>query len=167
MDKHAVHIVTWDGSANWENTLAGEDVMETGPLLLAKQQPVPLDTTSFYTMRHPRSALAIRGKQLLLITVDGRNLRAAGMTLAELTHVLQWLGADDAVNLDGGGSTTLWVKGLEGNGVVNYPSDNKKMEKSPDYQKGVDLDNLAADTQKWDHTGERPVANVLLLNKKK
>ena len=164
---HAVRIASWDGSSDWEDKLEGEDVMVTGPLLVSHQQRVKLDTSSFFVMRHPRSAVAIKGKTVLLITADGRNQKAAGMTLAELASVISWLGADDGINLDGGGSTTLWVNHFPDAGVVNYPSDNKKMERSALYTPGMDLDKLPADTQKWDHTGQRPVANVILVNKKK
>jgi exopolysaccharide biosynthesis protein len=41
------------------------------------------------------------------------------MSLAELGEALQSLGAWDAMNLDGGGSSALWIRGT----VVNYPSD--------------------------------------------
>jgi exopolysaccharide biosynthesis protein len=162
-----VSIQKWDGSDNWENQLPGEEVIVTGPLLVEDHQRTPLDTSSFYVMRHPRSAVALKGNKVLLITVDGRNKRAAGMSLFELASILQWLKAGTGINLDGGGSTTLWINHFPGGGVINYPSDNKKMEKSGVYKAGTDLDNLAADEQKWDHSGERPVANVLLVNKKK
>lgn len=164
---HKVSIRQWNGEAGWEDQLAGEDVMVTGPLLLWNHQRVLLDTTSFYTHRHPRSAVAIKGKKVLLITVDGRNLKAAGMQLSELASIAKWLKADACVNLDGGGSTTLWIQQFPDGGVINYPSDNKKMEKSALYKPGTDLDNLAADEQKWDHSGQRPVANVIVVNKKK
>ncbi len=163
----SVSLEQWDGSPAWEDHLSGEDIMVTGPLLILHHQRVKMDTSAFSRLRHPRSAIARQGKKVLLITVDGRNNRAAGMSLQELASILTWLHADWAVNLDGGGSSTLWVKGIDSSGVVNYPSDNKQMKRSPDYKPGTDLDNLAADTQKWDHTGERPVANVLLVNKKK
>jgi hypothetical protein len=166
-DGNKVSIQKWDGTADWENKIAGEDVMVTGPLLVDQQQEAAMDTISFYSMRHPRSALATKRNKVFLISVDGRNQKAAGMTLNELAHVILWLHADEGINLDGGGSTTLWINHFPGNGVVNYPSDNKKMEKSPQYKAGTDLDNLAADEQKWDHSGERPVANTILINKKK
>ncbi len=167
IDGHKVFIQAWDGSKDWEATLKGEDVMVTGPLLLDDEKRVQLDSITFNTARHPRTALAIKGNKVLLITVDGRNEKAAGMSLYELASVLKWLKADDGINLDGGGSTTMWVNGLEDNGVVNHPSDNKKMMKSPDYKPGMDLDNLSADTSKWDHGGERKVANVIIVNKAK
>ena len=162
-----VSIQKWDGSGDWENRLPGEDIIETGPLLVEDHLRATLDTTSFYVMRHPRSAVALKGNKVLLITVDGRNKRAAGMSLFELASIVQWLKADMGVNLDGGGSTTLWINNFPDGGVINYPSDNKKMEKSSLYRPGTDLDNLAADEQKWDHSGQRPVANVILVNKKK
>ena len=162
-----VNIRKWDGSPDWENQLIGEDVIVTGPLLVEDHLRAPMDTTSFYTMRHPRSAVALKGNKVLLITVDGRNKRAAGMSLSELASIVQWLHAAAGVNLDGGGSTTLWINHFPDGGVINYPSDNKKMEKSRLYKPGTDLDNLAADEQKWDHSGERPVANVMVVNKKK
>jgi exopolysaccharide biosynthesis protein len=119
-----------------------------------------------YVARHPRTAVAIKDDKILLITVDGRNEKAAGMSLFELAGFLKWIKAGDAVNLDGGGSTTLWVRGYAEGGVVNHPSDNRKMEQSKDYKPGMDLDNFPA-SDKWDRSGERPVANVLLVNRKK
>jgi len=51
--------------------------------------------------------------------VDGRNKNASGMNLYELTKIVRWLGAQNAINLDGGGSTTMWIYDK---GVVNYPA---------------------------------------------
>jgi exopolysaccharide biosynthesis protein len=100
---------------------------------------------SFNKTRHPRTAVAItKNKRILFITVDGRNSNSAGMSLFELTKMMGWLNADDAINLDGGGSTTLWINNYKENGVVNFPTDNKN----------------------WDHEGQRKVANVVLLMKK-
>jgi hypothetical protein len=71
--------------------------------------------------RHPRSALAITrdSSQLLMVVVDGRRSWSVGMSLEELGRSLIALGAWDAMNLDGGGSSTLWIRGR----VVNHPSD--------------------------------------------
>jgi hypothetical protein len=71
--------------------------------------------------RHPRSAVGISRdrKTLWLMTVDGRAERSVGMTLVELAEALRQLGAWDALNFDGGGSTTLVIDGR----VVNTPSD--------------------------------------------
>ena len=140
-----LQIKKWDGSTNWENNLPENDVMDSGPLLLLNQQEQFLDTASFNRLRHPRSAIGIKANgTVILLTVDGRNENSAGMSLFELIKTMRWLGCVSAINLDGGGSTTLWVNGFGSNGVVNYPSDNKL----------------------WDHEGERKVANAILLKKK-
>lgn len=146
LKKGGINIAKWDGTADWEKSLEGEDIMVSGPLLILDQTDEKLDPANvFNKTRHPRTAVAItKNKRILLITVDGRNANSAGMSLFELTKLLRWLNADDAVNLDGGGSTTLWINNYLENGVVNYPTDNKK----------------------WDHEGQRKVANVLLLKKK-
>ena len=61
--------------------------------------------------RHPRAALAITETELLAVVCDGRSAADAGLTLEELAAVLERLGARDAINLDGGGSTTLIAGG--------------------------------------------------------
>jgi len=142
INKGKLSIAKWDGKPEWEQSLHAEDIMVSGPLLIFDQQFEKLDSNTFNKTRHPRSAIAVtKNKRILLITVDGRNENSAGMSLFELTKLMHWLKARDAINLDGGGSTALWIKNYMGNGVVNYPTDNKK----------------------WDHEGERKVANVILL----
>lgn len=81
-------------------------------------------------VRHPRTAVAVtkQGK-LLLITVDGRNTMAKGMSAKELTQFLRrFFNPKAAMNIDGGGSTMMWIKGQIPNGIVNYPTDNKKFD---------------------------------------
>jgi exopolysaccharide biosynthesis protein len=135
----------WDGSTEWEHTLAGENIMVTGPLLRIDNTDEALDSGAFNTTRHPRTAIGIKSNgRVILLTVDGRNANSAGMSLFELRKIMKWLGCTSAINLDGGGSTTLWIRGFPENGVINYPTDNKL----------------------WDHAGERKVANVILLKKK-
>ncbi len=91
------------------------------------------------SIRHPRTAIGRdQDGGLLLVTVDGRTKEARGMSYEELGELFLALGCRDAVNLDGGGSSTLWVASQ---GVCNHPCDNKK----------------------FDHDGERAVANALLL----
>ncbi|MDR6940938.1 phosphodiester glycosidase family protein [Mucilaginibacter pocheonensis] len=136
-----LHIDEWDGSPDWEKKLDGQDVMLTGPLLYHDDRQIKLDSSSFNITRHPRSAIAItENNRVLMITVDGRDANSAGMSLFELSRVLHWLHCRDGINLDGGGSTTLWTKKQ---GVINYPSDNGK----------------------WDHMGQRKVANVVLIKR--
>lgn len=77
------------------------------------------------TARHPRTALGLSAdkRTLLLAVVDGRQTNRIGMTCDELGTLLKGLGAADAVNLDGGGSSTMW---LAGTGVINSPSDGSQ-----------------------------------------
>ncbi|HAW80254.1 MAG TPA: hypothetical protein DCX27_11420, partial [Balneola sp.] len=71
--------------------------------------------------RHPRSALGFNADttKFYFVTVDGRQSTSAGMTLTELGDFMLGIGAHNALNLDGGGSTTLVVH----NEVANSPSD--------------------------------------------
>jgi Phosphodiester glycosidase len=76
---------------------------------------------SFVVARNPRTLAGIRADgRLLLVTIDGRRRGwSAGASLVEAARVMRALGARDALNLDGGGSTTMTV----GRRVVNRPSD--------------------------------------------
>lgn len=71
--------------------------------------------------RNPRTALGrTAAGELLMITIDGRRAGwSVGVTLLELTQILEGLGATDAVNLDGGGTTTMTLHGT----IVNRPSE--------------------------------------------
>lgn len=74
--------------------------------------------------RAPRTAIGITAdNKLLLVTVNGRQPHiSVGMTLSELGNLLIELGALQAMNLDGGGSTTMVIRNL----VLNLPSDGKE-----------------------------------------
>ena len=73
--------------------------------------------------RHPRTAIGWNDSYFYLVTVDGRQPHlSVGMTLNELARYLVSLGCREAMNLDGGGSTTMWV----GGSVVNRPSDGEE-----------------------------------------
>ena len=64
-----------------------------------------------------------------LITVDGRNPSLSlGMSFDELRALCKRLGLRSALNLDGGGSTTMWVDGK----IVNHPSDPEGARKVSD-----------------------------------
>jgi hypothetical protein len=71
--------------------------------------------------RHPRTMIGTaQDGAIWLVTVDGRQPQlSVGMTLLELRALAHRLGLVNALNLDGGGSTTMWVQGQ----VVNSPSD--------------------------------------------
>ncbi len=119
---------TWDG-------LVG--AVPGAPLLVrnGERQPVLYNTATtredrealgngHRLFRHPRTALGrTAAGELLMVTIDGRRQGwSEGLTLLELTSVLQSLGARDAVNLDGGGPTTMTANGS----VVNRPSENNR-----------------------------------------
>jgi hypothetical protein len=72
-------------------------------------------------MRHPRTAVGFSrdSSMLFILTVDGRSESSGGMTLGELATMMRKLGAWQAMNFDGGGSTTMVVDGV----LVNKPSD--------------------------------------------
>src|SRR5690606_12207514 len=97
------------------------EVVGGHPMILRNGEVVS-NTGSLCTARHPRTAAGIsRDRQTLyLVVVDGRSSASIGMTCAEEAELLKELGAWDALNLDGGGSSTMWIRGR---GVVNAPSD--------------------------------------------
>jgi hypothetical protein len=78
---------------------------------------------AFVETRHPRTAVAkLKDGKFLMVTVDGRQAGySVGMNLNELAAFLLELGAVDALNLDGGGSTTMFLDGK----IVNRPSDKE------------------------------------------
>lgn len=78
---------------------------------------------AFATARHPRTAIGFNGTRFYLLVVDGRQPGySVGMSLAELAQAMADLGCTDAINVDGGGSSTLWVRGA----LVNRPSDGRE-----------------------------------------
>lgn len=105
--------------AKAEHAIAG------GPTLVRGGKPVS-DWSyqgfgeSFANRRHPRTALGRGpGGELWLVAVDGRQKLSDGATLNEMATIMMNLGCVEAINLDGGGSTTLNLLGL----TVNRPSD--------------------------------------------
>lgn len=97
-------------------------------------------------VRHPRTIVALtENKKLLFITIDGRHTgKAEGMTAKEMTQFInKYFKPQYALNLDGGGSTAMYVKGHGDaiTNIVNYPCDNNK----------------------FDHSGERNVTTFLLI----
>jgi exopolysaccharide biosynthesis protein len=140
--KNKVKIIKGEQAAGWERGLKEDNVLLTGPLLRLNNVSEFLPKTPFNDNRHPRTCACVTNdKKLLLITVDGRSTEAYGMTLAELTYLTKILNCKDAINFDGGGSTTMYIKGQPENGVVNYPTDNKL----------------------FDHAGERSVSNIFYI----
>lgn len=133
-----------DSNRVWEEHLQDSNVMTAGPMLLRDGKEVPQrDDRTFVTRRHNRTALGMRPDgTTLLVVADGRfKHQAEGLSLPELQRIMRWLGCTEAINLDGGGSTTMYVHDRPNDGVVNYPSDNHR----------------------YDHTGQRPVSNAILI----
>ena len=102
----------------------------SGPMLLENGEMIqyakgPKD--GFFSKRHPRTILGYDDKGMVyMIVVDGRSAgNADGMTIAELSETVHYLGLKEAINLDGGGSSTLWTNK---SGVINHPSDNGKFD---------------------------------------
>ncbi len=77
---------------------------------------------AFVETRHPRTGIAkLKDGRILLITADGRSEDSGGVALRDLAEFLLQLGAFEAINLDGGGSTTMFLNGK----IVNKPSDKE------------------------------------------
>lgn len=121
----------------YEASKEEKGVLISGPLLLLNGKKTNLPDIKFVTNRYPRTFVCVTNESILFIAVDGRSAKAEGMNLIEAQSFLMDIGCIDAINLDGGGSTTLWIKD---EGVINHPSDL---------------------------TGERPVSNALLIIKNK
>jgi exopolysaccharide biosynthesis protein len=83
----------------------------------------PGDPSFYYgwaAKRNPRTIAGVDGHgRIMLATVDGRAVDSLGLSIAESAAVADALGMADAINLDGGGSTTMVVDGQ----VINHPSD--------------------------------------------
>jgi exopolysaccharide biosynthesis protein len=134
----ALYVLKGDSIERWEQDIEAEDVVTSGPMLLVDGVPEPVVVNDFNQRRNPRTAAGRRADgTVLLVTADGRNKEAAGLSMIELVQVMMALDCRDAINLDGGGSTAMVVRGE----VVNHPSDNRK----------------------FDAAGERPVANAIVV----
>lgn len=138
--RHKVVIEPCDASSYEKATLRYREVLASGPILLQDGKPVrdswPSD--SFYN-RNPRTIMGTTSDGwVYLIVVDGRFNEAYGATIPVAVQIAQLFGLEDAINLDGGGSSTLWTKA---NGVISHPCDNNR----------------------FDHNGERKVPNAIVF----
>jgi len=107
------------------------DLLQAGPALVAGGRVLVTDAgdpegfaagvsqfdSDITAGRHPRAALGIDGERLIAVAGEGRAPGEAGLTLAELAALMALLGAREAINLDGGGSTSLVIDGR----LVNRP----------------------------------------------
>lgn len=105
-------------SPDWDNV---KHIISGGPYLV-KDGEIFVDMTAqklgCIGGRNPRTAIGYtKDNHIILITADGREGSSIGLTLNELAHLMQSLGCVNAMNLDGGGSTVMYVKG----NIVNKP----------------------------------------------
>jgi len=128
------------------------DLLQAGPLLVQDGETVVhdgLDPEGFSANqsqfdsditvgRYPRAALGVSPDWIYAVACDGRGRRDAGMTLRELAELMAGLGAERAINLDGGGSTSLVHDGI----LRNVPRE----------EHGIEL------------VAGRPVANALVFD---
>jgi len=93
-----------------------------GPMLVVNGKIVAPRGCGYLCSTNPRTGVGVtKTGKVLLVTVDGRNPRwSVGMTLTDFANQMKSLGAVNAMNLDGGGSTTMWTKRF---GLVNKPTD--------------------------------------------
>ena len=113
---NAAETLTFD--AAWmKGVVSGHPQLVKAGVKLATNPSSPACPT-----RNPRTAVGLSqdGKTVFMVVVDGRTTASVGMTCTELATLMLGLGAYQAINLDGGGSTTMYLKGT---GVVNHPSD--------------------------------------------
>jgi len=111
--------LSFDPPAKPYNAVSGEALLVSGGNVIPDLNAGEL---------HPRTAIGYspNGRYLYLVVVDGRQpCYSEGITLAELAELMRTLGAQYAMNLDGGGSSTLVVEGQDGKSrVLNSPIDN-------------------------------------------
>jgi uncharacterized protein YigE (DUF2233 family) len=106
----------------YEKSQSESAVMVAGPLLIYQSKRQLLPNVSLSNDRNPRTCVGVNSDFIILAAIDGRSATAAGMTLTETQKFFERLKCTSALNLDGGGSTALWIKGQ---GVVNRPSDRE------------------------------------------
>jgi hypothetical protein len=124
-------VVTEDGAVRLVERAAAPpqpagDLLQAGPLLVADgavvfdvdddREGFSADAAQFDSDitegRYPRAALGVSEDRLVAVACDGRRSNVdGGLTMLELAEVMVELGADSAINLDGGGSTTLVHRG--------------------------------------------------------
>lgn len=102
----------------WENV---QHIISGGPYLL-KDNQIFIDMTAQKLQsiggRNPRTAIGYtEDNNLVLVAVDGREGSSVGLTLVELAKLMKTLGCTNAINLDGGGSTVMYINGQ----IVNHP----------------------------------------------
>ena len=129
------------GPRNTFDGMLSGDLLEAGPTLVREgvslyeysSDPEGFSETAYQhdedidCKRHPRAAIGVNDEFILCVVVDGRTDIDAGMYLCELAKLMLDLGANNAVNLDGGSSASLIVSGK----LSNRPRTTKWVEPHP------------------------------------
>lgn len=114
-----------------------ENIIVCGPILITngqiEHQDMSRSHNSSFTARTGLGVTA-DGKRVLMVVVD-YNLGATGVQTPQLAKILQALGAVNAMNFDGGGSSTMYVKDLGDNGRVSINSYPQRAVRSVIYVK--------------------------------
>jgi len=98
-------------------------ILRDDALMVERSAAQEFTAPSNANVRHPRSLVGFDAdtSHLFLVAIDGRSQASVGVTLAEAADLLRGFGITHALNLDGGGSTALWLNGR----IVNTPSDKE------------------------------------------
>ena len=111
--------VTLSWSFGWPHVM---DSIGGMPQLVDGGLNVARTCGSYFCDRNPRTGVGVTADgTVLLVVVDGRSRDSVGMTLIQFARAFIDLGAVEALNLDGGGSSAMWIRGR---GVVSDPSDS-------------------------------------------
>ncbi len=111
-----VHLSVRTDGFDWRKV---DNVVGGGPLLVRNGQIVAPDKSEFDTTRHPRTVVgADAAGGLWAVVIDGRQTQSVGASLVETAAIMRRLGCVEAMNLDGGGSSTISLFGM----VLNRPS---------------------------------------------
>jgi hypothetical protein len=103
------------------------DIVGGEPALVQAGAIVAVECSEYLCYRHPRTGIGSTADgATLLVVVDGRKATSVGMTLVGFARYMRRLGAVEALNLDGGGSSVMWMKGY---GIMNEPSDGNAVER--------------------------------------
>ena len=104
-------------SVGWPGVM---DVLGGSPVMMDEGKVVIEPCDAYVCKRHPRTGVGVTADgDILLVTADGRQLGSNGLTIVQFAGLMKWLGATEAINLDGGGSTTMVLKDK----IINVPSD--------------------------------------------
>lgn len=103
---------------------------DSQPLVIDGEPNVALDSGAAWNYTAPRTAVGIKEDgTVFFVVVDGRNFNMGmeGVKLREMGEIMAYFGAENAFNLDGGGSSTMALKDLEAGGymILNTPSDGR------------------------------------------